>query len=133
MHLFRPRLLMFALLALALAGGLFWRLRPEPVAVRLVKAAPGLVERSVSNTRAGAIMACQRARLAPSSGGQIAAIYARKGDRVMQDELLIELWNLDLKAELELAQQQLSASGSSAHAVRLTAAESRREADRPTQ
>ena len=49
----------------------------------------GVVAESVTNTRAGTIKACQRARLAPPSGGQIAKLPVKKGDHVKKGQILL--------------------------------------------
>jgi HlyD family secretion protein len=124
---------MIGLTLLALGGWwLSWQLTPKPIEIEIARVEKGLVERSVANTRAGAIKACRRARLTPSMGGQIAALYAKEGDRVMKNELLLELWNLDHKAEVMLAEQQINASDASAKAACFTAEEAQRDANRLT-
>ncbi|SEN12401.1 efflux RND transporter periplasmic adaptor subunit [Nitrosomonas marina] len=82
--------------------------RPEPPEVELAVVTYGNVESTVVNTRAGTVKACQRARLAPALGGQIAHILVDEGDNVEQDQVLLELWNADLIAQRELAERQLS-------------------------
>ena len=56
--------------------------RAQPVVVAAATVERGSVRSSVANTRAGTINACRRARLAPSTGGQIAKLSVHKGDRV---------------------------------------------------
>jgi len=81
--------------------------RPKPLDVTLAKVERGTVEASVSNTRAGTIKACHRAKLAPPAGGQIAHLLVKKGQRVKAHQVLLELWNNDLQAQYRLAQDQL--------------------------
>ena len=94
------------LLFLAIAAWYFTR--PEPIRVQLAKAEFGMVEATVSNTRAGTVKACRRAKLAPPAGGQIAHLLVKKGERVKADQVLLELWNDDLLAQAHLAEQQLA-------------------------
>lgn len=94
------------LLLLAVAAWYFTR--PEPVHVQLAKAERGMVEATVSNTRAGTVKACRRAKLAPPVGGQIAHLLVKKGERVKAGQVLLELWNDDLHAQARLAEQQLA-------------------------
>lgn len=90
-------------------GFWFWRsTRPEPVAVVLRAVDRGRVERSVSNTRAGTVNACRRAKLAPAAGGQIVALPVREGDRVRAGQVLLELWNEDAAAQARVAEEQAS-------------------------
>lgn len=89
------------LAALAFAG--YWFLRPSPPVVAVHIVGRGPVEATVANTRAGTVNAHRRAKLAPATGGQVAALLVKEGDRVAQGQILIELWNADLKAQLEVA------------------------------
>jgi HlyD family secretion protein len=121
------------LILLLLAGGVagIWYLtRPEPVAVQLKTVERGLVEETVANTRAGTVMACRRARLSPSIGGQIARLEAKEGDEVETGQLLLELWNQDLQAELELAGSEVQVAKARAESACLSAEVAQREADR---
>jgi HlyD family secretion protein len=124
------RWLYWLLLLSAGVAWLVWALQPEPIAVKVTRVEPGLVEKTVANTRAGTINPCRRARLSPSVGGQIARLAVKEGARVKQGDLLLELWNQDLAAEMRLAEQQRAASTATANAVCYTAEVARREADR---
>ncbi len=84
--------------------------RPRPIQVTLYEVAAGEVKASVANTRAGTVKACRRARMSPAMGGQIAGLPAREGARVKQGDILMELWNEDLKAQLALTQRETDAS-----------------------
>jgi HlyD family secretion protein len=118
-----------ALVLVALAAGWYFTL-PNPVAVTLVTAERGLVSATVANTRAGTVDACRRAGLSPSSPGQIANLPVKDGERVAAGELLLELWNNDVKAELELAQREARASRSRAREACVVAAVAKRDAER---
>ena len=82
--------------------------RPEPIGVQLARVERGVVEATVSNTRAGTIKACRRAKLAPPAGGQIEHLLVKKGQRVKANQVLLKLWNNDLEAQKRLAQEQLA-------------------------
>jgi HlyD family secretion protein len=97
---------MAGLLLLAIAAWYFTR--PAPVTVKLVKVERGVVEATVSNTRAGTVKPCRRAKLAPTAGGQISRLLVKKGQRVEANQILLELWDKDLQAQLRLAQEQLA-------------------------
>ena len=122
------------LLLLAVSGtiaGAWWYLsRPVPIAVRVYKVSEGLVEQTVANTRAGTVMACRRARLAPSIGGQIAVLAVHEGDRVKTGDLLLELWNRDLTAQVTLAEREAEAADARGRAACLHADNAEREAAR---
>ena len=119
------------LLVAAAAGVVIWHLnRPQPIAVNLRPVERGTVERTVANTRAGTVKACRRAKLSPSVGGQIAQLPIREGDAVKAGQLLLELWNADLVAEVDFAERELEAARARAKAACLNADVAQREADR---
>jgi HlyD family secretion protein len=104
--------------------------RPDPIPVETAVAERGPVAETVTNTRAGTIKACQRARLAPPSGGQIAKLPVKKGDRVRKGQVLLELWNEDVSAQVSGAQRDELAAQSRADEACVGARVSRREAER---
>jgi HlyD family secretion protein len=113
------------------AGGIVWFLtRPQPVAVALVTVERGPVAATVANTRAGTVDACRRAGLSPALGGQIAKLPVADGEHVEQGQLLLELWNEDIKAELELAHRDARASRSRAREACVIADVAKRESER---
>ncbi len=117
-----------AVLVLLLLG--WWLSRPEPVAVVTAPVERGTVEETVANTRTGTVEPCHRARLSPATAGQIAALPVREGERVGQGQLLLRLWNDDLRAQLALAKREARAAGAQAEASCLQAEEALREARR---
>ena len=104
---FPARRVVAVLLLVALALAAWVLTRPKPIPVVLTKVERGTVEATVSNTRAGTIKACRRAKLAPPAGGQIAHLLVKKGQRVKANQILLELWNNDLQAQERLAREQL--------------------------
>ena len=99
----RIRWIIFLLLAAAVGMAIWYSTRAKPVEVVVKAVERGVVERTVANTRAGTVKACRRAKLSPSVGGQIAKLPIHEGDRVKAGDLLLELWNEDLTAQLKLA------------------------------
>lgn len=97
----RSRLIALAVLV-TLAGVFWWWRTPEAVGVGLQDVGYGAVEAVVANTRVGTVKACRRAYLAPSTGGRVATLAAREGMRVEENQLLLEVWNDDLQAQLAL-------------------------------
>ena len=93
----------------------------------------GRVEKTVANTRAGTVDACRRAKLSPSIGGQIASLPIREGDMVAAGQLLLEIWNDDLKAQLTLARREVEVADARANAVCISAAQASRQASRERQ
>jgi HlyD family secretion protein len=102
-------LLLALAIGVALAAYGFWT-RSQPIQVSVIEVDYGEVQSTVSNTRAGTVDACRRAGMSPSLGGQIAALPVRKGDAVKAGQILLELWNEDARAELELARRDAVAS-----------------------
>jgi len=125
----RRTLIGLSLIAL-LAAFFWWNARPKPIPVILASAQTGTVEKTVANTRAGTIKACRRARLSPSAGGQIAHLPVSEGDRVKQGQLLLELWNKDLKAQLQLSEEEATSATASAVASCIEADQLKRESAR---
>lgn len=118
-------------LVIAAAAVIVWFLtRPEPVEVVVKPVDRGIVEQTVANTRAGTVKACRRAKLSPSIGGQIAKLSIHEGDTVKEGDLLLEIWNQDLVAEVQLAQSEAEAARARARAACLKAEVSQREANR---
>ena len=111
------RFAIFTLIVALLSYAVWFATRPKPIEVELATIIRGTVESTVVNTRAGTVKACRRAKLAPASGGQIIKLQVKEGERVKQGQMLLEIWNSELAAKLELAQQQM-----------LTAEKRRREA-----
>ena len=126
------RIAFIAALVVAVLAAVWFASRPKPVAVALVTAERGPVAATVSNTRAGTVDACRRAGLSPALGGQIASLPVKDGDRVEAGDLLLELWNADIKAELTLAERDARASRSRAREACIVADVAKRDAERLT-
>ena len=108
-----------------------WRItRPEPIAVTLYSVEAGRVEATVANTRVGTVKACRRSRVAPAAGGQVARVAAREGSKVKAGDLLLEVWNEDLKAEVRLANSEAIASKARVEEACAQAEGAEREAER---
>ncbi|MEO6975977.1 MAG: efflux RND transporter periplasmic adaptor subunit [Gallionella sp.] len=107
--------------------------RPKSIEVELVKVERGTVEATVSNTRAGTVKACRRAKLSAPSGGQISHLLVKKGQRVKANQVLLELWDKDLQAQEQLAQEQLATAQTQAHQACVQADLAEKEADRARQ
>jgi len=127
------KLISFALIvgAIALAG--WYYSRPKPLEVEWATIAPGNVEATAVNTRAGTIKSCQRSDLAPITGGQIAKIWVKEGDHVQKGQVLLELWSQDLQAQRELAQRQLVMAQERRRETCILAENARRESIRTQQ
>ena len=112
----------------------FWLLSySQPILVTLVSVERGNISTTVVNTRAGTVDACRRARLSPALGGQISRLPVSDGDYVEKGQLLLELWNADLRAEQTRAERDAVASRSRAREACVIADVAMREANRLTQ
>ncbi|MCB1867681.1 MAG: efflux RND transporter periplasmic adaptor subunit [Gammaproteobacteria bacterium] len=128
----KPYKLLISLAAvLAAAVALFaWFGRVKPIEVIVKPIAFGKVQQTVANTRAGTIKACRRAGISPSIGGQIAGMPVKEGDLVKPGQLLMELWNHDRLAQLELATSEADAAEANARQACIRADVALREAHR---
>lgn len=120
----------FAALVAGLAFAVWSRLRPQPVRVVVHTVGRGLVERLVANTRAGTVKACRQADLSPGVGGQITRLPVKKGDRVAAGALLVEIWNDNLSAQIELTKSEGRAAAARAAALRQQMDKASRDAER---
>ncbi len=125
----RVTLIVIAVL-IAIGAGMWWLTRPEPVSVIVRKVDKGMVQDTVANTRAGTVKACRRAGLSPTIGGQIVRLPVREGDRVKAGQILMEFWNVDRRAQRELARNEHVAARARANQACVLADVARREAER---
>ncbi len=126
-----PVLFVSALVVLALLAAAVWYLtRPKPLAVAVALADTGRVETTIANTRAGSVMACRRAKLAPPAGGRIEQLKVKEGDRVRPRQVLLTLWNDDLTARERLSREQLQTARARVREVCELAKASARDAGR---
>jgi HlyD family secretion protein len=100
------------------------------VLVRVQAVERGAIESTIANTRAGTVEACQRAKLSPSIGGLIDKLPIKQGDTVKAGQLLLSLWNEDLKAQLQLAERDAVATAARATEACVVAEVAKKEADR---
>ena len=118
-------------LLILLAGGFIWyKMRPKEIEVTVAQVTRGKVEKIVANTRAGTLKACRKANLSPGIGGQISILTVEEGDKVAEGQLLVELWNNDLKSEAALVEKEIQAAEANAAASLLQAEIAFREAER---
>ncbi|MGZ8160263.1 MAG: efflux RND transporter periplasmic adaptor subunit [Methylobacter sp.] len=117
---------------IAIAAIFFFSKRTKFIDVEIVRIEKGEVRATISNTRVGTVKACRRAFLAPATGGQVAKLHVREGDSVKKNQLLLEIWNQDLKAQVKLQEFQIMANQATAEQVCQLAGVSGREARRAT-
>jgi HlyD family secretion protein len=125
------KLLVSVAVILAIGIALFaWFGRTRPVEVVVKSVSSGAVQNTVANTRAGTIKACRRAGISPSIGGQISSMPVKEGDAIGAGQLLMELWNHDLMAQLELATSEAMAAEATAKQACIKSEVALREASR---
>lgn len=122
---------LFIIIGLGLLAAFYvFSKRPKFVDVQIVTLEQGEVRATVSNTRVGTVKACRRSYLAPATGGQVSELHVKEGDSVKQNQLLMEVWNKDLKAQVRLQEAQIRANRASAEQACQLGAGAEREADR---
>ena len=127
------RLLPYLVIPILLAAAGWWLTRPKPVAVVVHEVGRGLVEATLSNTRAGEIEACQRSKMATIVGGRIDYLGVKEGDRVEAGQVLMRLWHGDLEARLTVARAQLATARQRVREACTVADNAEREAARQAQ
>lgn len=129
----RHRIILISTISIIIIILLFsWIKRPKPVDVIITTVEIGDVQRTVTNTRAGTLKACRRAGLSPSIGGQIAHLAVKEGDAVKKGQVLLELWNDDLNAQVSLTRSEIRASESRVKEACIIADVAKHEASRLT-
>jgi HlyD family secretion protein len=119
-------------IAAAAAGLRLTFLRPSRVPVTVFEAAPGRVEDSVTNSKAGTVKSRRRAELSTEVGGRVRELPARKGVRVRAGEVLMRVADGDYRAQVELQRSAMEAAESSRNEACRTAEQLDRELARNT-
>jgi len=83
---------------------------PKPLEVQVAQVDRGLVEETVTNTRAGTVRVRRRAKLSPQIGGQVVELPHKEGERVRAGELLLRLDDRAQRAQLEVARREVVAA-----------------------
>lgn len=117
------------IVAIAVAVMSYMNRKPPP-AVALHTVQKGIVENTVSNTRAGTVEACRRSKLSMPIGGRVDTLNVDEGDRVVAGQILLSLWNKDRIAMQAQAAAQLLAAKHREEQVCVEAKNSAREARR---
>jgi HlyD family secretion protein len=95
--------------------------RPAVVAVRTASVERGVVEETVTNTRAGTVKVRFRAELSPQIGGLVVSLPHREGDRVERGAVIVELDSRAQRAELVSARAAVAAARAQADEACLAA------------
>lgn len=126
-------LIRIAVVGAILLAGLTLRrtvFRPEPLEVEAQPVTRGLVEETVTNSRAGTVKARRRAQLAPEVGGRVIAITHREGERVVAGEVLMRLDASLNEAQVTLSRRELQAMEAQRQQACLATERARRELGR---
>lgn len=103
-----------SLIVLGLLGAVFILKQtvfaPKPIDVRTVRVERGLVESTITNSKAGTVKARQRAKLSAEISGRIIEITRRKGESVAQGDTLVRLSDDSLRAQKALSEQAVRAA-----------------------
>jgi len=127
----KTRWILFAVALIALFVLLrFTIFGPDVVQVRTAAAERGLVEETVTNTRAGTVKVRLRAELSPQVGGLVVALPHREGDRVEAGEVVVVLDSRAQRAELASARTSVEAAKAQADEACLAAELAEKELSR---
>jgi HlyD family secretion protein len=107
------RILIVVLLVVAVWALRMTVFRPEPIPVTVFRVASGLVEETVTNSKAGTVEARQRASISPEVGGRVAGLPVREGDRIRKGQVLMKIADADYRARLEASARGLEVAEAS--------------------
>jgi|CXWL01.1.fsa_nt_gi HlyD family secretion protein len=127
-HFVRLAVVLALVAAFFFARATWFAAKPIPVNVGTVSR--GLVESTVTNTRAGTVKARRRAKLSPQTGGRVVELPKRKGDLVAAGDLLVRLDPELSTRQLDLAARDLTTALAEQNRACLTADHAVRERDR---
>ena len=80
--------------------------REEPLLVRTARVERADVEATVTNSKAGTVLARRRAHLSPEVGGRVAEILHREGSHVESGALVLRLDSTEQHARVTLAERE---------------------------
>lgn len=103
---------------------------PPPLEVQVAEVAPGRVEETVTNSRAGTVKARRRAQLSPEIGGRVVALPHREGSRVKAGEVVLQLDASVNSARTSLSRRELEAARAGREQSCTAAERAARERDR---
>ncbi len=107
-------------------------LKPDVVAVRTATVERGVVEETITNTRAGTVKVRRRASLSPQMGGLVVGLPHREGARVAAGDLLLKLDDRAQMADLEMARRDVVSARARADEACLAAKLAEKELARVT-
>jgi HlyD family secretion protein len=129
----RPWLVRAAVLGLVIGVVITARLtvlRPSPVPVTVFRVATGLVEETVTNSKAGTVGSRRRADLSPEIAGRVIATPVDAGNRVRRGAVLLRLADDEAQAQLHQQERLLDAARSDERRACAAAGQAARELTR---
>jgi HlyD family secretion protein len=106
--------------------------KPEPVPVQVADVELGIVEETVTNSRAGTVKARRRATLSPEIGGQVIDLPFREGEYVHRGDVLLRIESSSQQARLVLAERERETAAAEQRRACLAAERASRELARTT-
>jgi HlyD family secretion protein len=103
---------------------------PQPIEISAYRVAKGLVEETVSNSKAGTVKVRRRSNLSPEIGGRVVYLAAKEGERVKAGQVLLRLDDSEYKASLALSQRAWQAALANMKEACVSADLARREMER---
>lgn len=83
--------------------------RPADVPVTVFRVTRGAVEETVTNSKAGTVASRRRATLSTEIGGRVARLPVRKGAHVREGDILVQLADADVTAQISLQERAADA------------------------
>lgn len=105
-------------------------LHSPPVAVRTIRAERGVVEHTVTNSKAGTVQARRRAKLSPGTSGVVVEVAVERGDRVERGDVLVRLADDSQAAQVVLAERALDVAAAESRRACVAAERAGREYER---
>ncbi len=105
-------------------------LAPDPIEVRVEEVHRGVVERIVTNTRAGSVRSRLRSKVSTDRAARIVEILRREGAQVEISAPIVKLDDATAQAALRVAQQDLEHAKQLEEQARVSRADAQREFDR---
>jgi HlyD family secretion protein len=100
------RLAVLAVIVLAIVLLRLTLFAPDPVAVRVASVEVGVVESTITNSKAGTVRARRRAGLSTGAAGIVVSLDVERGDRITAGQVLLKLDDRSQRSELDRAERQ---------------------------
>jgi HlyD family secretion protein len=123
-------LLVAALLVAAVWGVRRLVTRVAPVVVRTARLERGVVEATVTNSKAGTVEARRRAKLSPGTSGVVVEVAVERGQHVKRGEVLVRLADESQRAQVQLGERSLDVAQAEHRRTCLAAERAAREYER---